>query len=143
MSDTTAVVPPKPQYIGFINTADVDNVLSALGKSNTFLTELGHWKEEALSRTRAGTVWSLDAFITLASRATDILGRHGLRFSPDFTMFDVGKQKDAVKDLPDDQVLGVVPLFGFYFFDKENTRSWAYNAMVIYQTHLLCQFVGV
>lgn len=58
-------------------------------------------------------------------------------------MFDVGKQKDAVEDLPDDQVLGVVPLFGFYFFDKENTRSWAYNAMVNYQTHLLCQFVGV
>ncbi|EHK26431.1 uncharacterized protein TRIVIDRAFT_79769 [Trichoderma virens Gv29-8] len=143
MSDIQVPPATKTKDLGFLSKSAVDGVLSALGTSNVFLTELGHWKQEAIKRARAGNVWSLDAFMTLASRATDILGRHGLRFDPDFTMYDVGTHKEVVQDLPDDQVLGVVPLFGFYFFDKENTRSWSYNGLVIYQMHLLCQYVGV
>ncbi|RFU73209.1 hypothetical protein TARUN_9040 [Trichoderma arundinaceum] len=132
-------VPQKPKALGFISSSAVDNLLSTLGTSDPFLTDLGKWKTEALKRVRAGNVWSLDCFIILASRATDILGRHGLRFNPDFTMWDVGKQKDVAQELSDDEVLGAVPLYGFFFFDKEGNRSWSYNAMVIYQMHLLCQ----
>ncbi|KAL7936807.1 hypothetical protein V8C35DRAFT_277325 [Trichoderma chlorosporum] len=44
----------KPKDIGFLSTAAVDNVLSALGTSNALLTELGHWKQEAVKR-----VWLL------------------------------------------------------------------------------------
>lgn len=133
----------KVKSLGFLSTTAVDGILSTLGESNTFLTDLGKWKTDALKRTRAGTVWSLNEFIILSSRGTDILGRHGLHFSPDFTMWDIKTQKEVVEDLPDDQVLGAVPLYGFYFFDTENSRTWSYSAMVIYQMHLLCQYVGV
>ncbi|KAH6604738.1 hypothetical protein Trco_006445 [Trichoderma cornu-damae] len=135
------VVPAK--QLGFLSASAVDGLLSTLGTSDPFLTDVGNWKAEALKRVRAGNVWSLDCFIILSSRATDILGRHGLRLNPDFTMWDVGKQKEVAQGLPDDEVLGAVPLYGFFFFEKENNRSWAYSAMVIYQMHLLCQYVGL